>query len=156
VSFVSESANIRKNDWRKIMNTTNKYLQFDDPTILTFEFNVNEQFDFDSDFDDVDISTLVEMPDELEINWQEPVPVYLSVFINPDDSDAPYKINMKILAFFKVDRAVPESEAYQILQTEAASILLSYLRPMASMMVTASGFPPMTIPMLDFSDDDDD
>lgn len=137
------------------MNTINKYLQFDDPTITSFTINVNEEFDLDDNFEELDIKTIVEMPPELEINFNEPVPVYLNIFINPDDEKAPYEIDARITSMFTVSNDISETETLQILQTDVATILLSYLRPMVSMMTATSGFPAMTLPMLDFSDSDD-
>lgn len=137
------------------MNTPNKYLQFEDPTILKFEFNVNEDFDFENNADDTDISTLVEMPSQDEIDFSDEIPVYLSVFVNDDNDNAPYTINMQILSLFKVSEEIPEDDVLNLLQTDGASILLSYLRPMVSMMTSASGFPAMNLPTLDFSDSDD-
>lgn len=155
--FPSGRDTIVKNDWRGTMNTSSKYLQFEDPTILKFEFNVNEDFDFEnSSEDDSDISTLVEMPGQDDIDFTDEVPVYLTVFVNYDNDNAPYKINMRILSLFKVSDLVTDEDAMQLLQTDGASILLSYLRPMVSMMTSASGFPAMTLPALDFSDSDDD
>jgi len=136
------------------MNTTSKYLQFEDPTITTFNFDINEDFDFEEDFDDADISTLVEMPPADEIDFDDEIPVYLTVFINFDNENAPYKINARILSMFKVSKELTEDDALQILQTDGAAILLSYLRPIISMMTASSGFPAMTLPLLDFSDND--
>jgi len=138
------------------MNTPNKYLQFEDPTVLKFEFNVNDDFDFDDTTDDTDISTMVEMPSQEEIDFTDEIPVYLSVHVNYDNNNAPYKINMKILSLFKVSDLISADDAMQILQTDGASLLLSYLRPMVSMMTAASGFPAMTLPALDFTDSDND
>lgn len=139
-----------------IMNTTDKYLQFEDPTILKFNFQVNDEFDFDGPSDDTDISTMIEMPDESEIDFNDDIPVYLTVYVNYDMENSPYKIAARIFSLFKVSELLTSDDAFQMLQTEGASILLSYLRPIVSMMTTASGFPAMTIPMLDFSDDDDE
>lgn len=137
------------------MNTPSKYLQFEDPTVLKFDFQVNDNFDFDETVDDTDISTLVEMPSELEIDFTDDIPVYLTVFINYESNNAPYKITARILSLFRVSDILPHDEALQVLQNEGASILLSYLRPIMSMMTSASGFPAMTVPMLDFSDSED-
>ncbi len=136
------------------MNTTGKYLQFEDPTILTFNFDVNETFDFETDFDDADISTLVEMPSEMEIDFTDDIPVYLTIFINFNNDNSPYKINARIMSLFKVSNELTEDDALQMLQSDGASILLSYLRPIVSMMTASSGFPAMTLPLLDFSEND--
>jgi len=138
------------------MNTPNKYLEFENPTVLKFDFQVNDDFDFDDTIDDTDISTLVEMPTEDEIDFNEAIPVYLTIFINYENDNSPYKITARILSLFKVSNLLPQEDALQVLQDEGASILLSYLRPMVSMMTSASGFSAMTLPMLDFSDDDED
>ena len=134
------------------MNTPNKYLQFEDPTVLKFDFQVNDDFDFEDSVDDTDISTLVEMPSEDEIDFNDVIPVYLTLFINYESSNAPYKITTRIMSLFQVSNELIPDDALQTLQTEGASILLSYLRPMVSMMTTASGFSALTLPMLDFSD----
>jgi len=138
------------------MNTPNRYLQFEDPTVLKFEFQVNDNFDFEDTADDTDISTLVEIPNEADIDFDDDIPVYLSVFINYESDNAPYKITTKIMSLFKVSNLMSHEDALQILQTDSASILLSYLRPIISMMTAASGFEAMTVPMLDFSDSDND
>ncbi|WP_119318639.1 protein-export chaperone SecB [Companilactobacillus formosensis] len=136
------------------MNMTSKYLQFDNPTVLKFDFQVNDDFDFENDFDSADIGTLVEMPSEEEIDWNDDIPVYLTIFINQENDNVPYTITARIMTLFQVSELLPHSDALQLLQTDGASILLSYLRPMVSMMTSASGFPAMTLPILDFSDSD--
>ena len=136
------------------MNTPNKYLQFENPTVLKFNFQINDDFDFESTIDDTDISTLVEMPSESKIAFDGDIPVYLTVFINFEEANAPYKITTKILSLFQVSDRLSHEEALQILQNDGASILLSYLRPIVAMITSASGFPAMTLPMLDFSDSD--
>lgn len=137
------------------MNTPNKYLQFEDPTILKFDFQVNDDFDFDDKVEDTDISTLVEMPSELEIDFDDDIPVYLTLFINYESDNVPYKITTKILSLFKVSDELSADDALQTLQTDGATILLSYLRPIVSLMTSSSGFPAMTLPMLDFEDNDE-
>lgn len=136
------------------MNAIDKYLQFDDPSVLEFNFTINEEFDPTEAFHKLDIQTMVEIPREMDIDWDSAVPVYLSLFINLDQEEAPYKIVTKISSFFKVDDNISQLDALQILKTDAASILLSYLRPLVSMMTAASGFPAMTLPMIDFNADD--
>ncbi|WP_119327270.1 protein-export chaperone SecB [Companilactobacillus musae] len=137
------------------MNTPNKYLQFEDPTVLKFNFQVNDNFDFEGEIDDTDISTLVEMPSQSELDFSDEIPVYLTVFINYENNNSPYKITTRIFSLFKVSQILEPEDALQILQTEGASILLSYLRPIVSMMTASSGFEAMTLPMLDFSDEED-
>lgn len=137
------------------MNTPNKYLQFEDPTVLKFNFQINDNFDFEGIIDDTDISTLVEMPNESEIDFSDGIPVYLTVFINYENNNSPYKITTRIFSLFKVSELIEPDDALQILQTEGASILLSYLRPIISLMTASSGFEAMTLPMLDFSDEEE-
>lgn len=136
------------------MNTQGKYLQFANPTVLKFNFQVNDNFDYETGGTDTDINTIVEIPKQSEINYNDDIPVYLSVFINQDNDNAPYTIDAKILTLFRVDDALTRAETPLILQSEGASILLSYLRPMIAMMTAASGFQTMTLPMLDFSHED--
>lgn len=137
------------------MNAQGKYLQFEDPTVLKFDFEVNDDFDFENATDSSDINTIVEMPNTTEIDFNDDIPVYLTVFLNNDDDNAPYQITARIMTLFQVSDQLSDDEALQLLQNEGASILLSYLRPMVAMMTTASGFPVMTLPMLDFSDNED-
>lgn len=136
------------------MNMTSKYLQFENPTVLKFDFQVNDDFDFENDFDSADIGTLVEMPSEEEIDWNDDIPLYLTIFVNQENDNVPYTITARIMTLFQVSELLTHSDALQLLQTEGASLLLSYLRPMVSMMTSASGFPAMTLPVLDFSDSD--
>lgn len=137
------------------MNTQGKYLQFEDPTVLQFDFQVNEDYDFEASTGDSNINTVVEMPSAREIDFSDDIPVYLTVFLNDEDDNASYQITTRIMTLFQVSDQLSEDEALQLLQNEGASILLSYLRPMVAMMTSASGFPAMTLPMLDFSDNED-
>lgn len=137
------------------MNTQGKYLQFEDPTVLKFDFQVNDDYNFENSTDNSDINTVVEMPGENEIDFDDDIPVYLTIFLNSEDDNAPYQITARIMTLFQVSDLISDDDALQLLQNEGASILLSYLRPMVAMMTAASGFPAMTLPMLDFSDNDD-
>ena len=67
------------------MNMTSKYLQFENPTVLKFDFQVNDDFDFENDFDSADIGTLVEMPSEEEIDWNDDIPLYLTIFVRSEE-----------------------------------------------------------------------
>jgi len=58
------------------------------------------------------------------------------------------------MSLFKVSQELTDEEALQLLQTDGAAILLSYLRPTVSLMTASSGFPAMTLPFLNFSEND--
>lgn len=152
--FFLSNDKICKNERSGIMNIPNKHLQFEDPTVLKFNFQINDNFNFEDTIDNTDISTMVEMPSRSEIDFDSDIPVYLTVFINYENTNSPYKITMKIFSLFKVSQSLTHDDALEELQTEGASILLSYLRPLVAMITSASGFEAMTLPTLDFSDEE--
>lgn len=79
--------------------------------------------------------------------------VELTVKINYDDkgvreTDAPFWINVSYCSRFSWDNSVPEEMVDRLLQVNAPSVLLSYIRPLVAQITSSSPFPAYDIPFL--------
>lgn len=80
--------------------------------------------------------------------------VVLNIVIRADGEDTPFVIDADIMSTFKwdIESEEPAEQLIQnILEKNAPSILVGYLRPIIAMFTNCSGFPPYNLPLIDFS-----
>ena len=82
--------------------------------------------------------------------------VELIVKINYDnngirETDAPFWINVSYCSRFSWDNSVPEEMVDSLLQVNAPSVLLSYIRPLVAQITSSSPFPTYNIPFLNLT-----
>lgn len=70
--------------------------------------------------------------------------------IEADDKDTPFSLEIEMQSDFYLKESLPEKEVKILLQQNAPSLLLSYMRPIVS-EITGYGFQSFKLPFLDFT-----
>lgn len=77
--------------------------------------------------------------------------VYLALKIGDSSDESPFKLNITMSAKFKWGDDVETDKADLLLSKNAPALLLSYARPMISLILSQSGLPNFNIPFVDFT-----
>jgi preprotein translocase subunit SecB len=75
----------------------------------------------------------------------------LKIFDQEKLSEVPFFMQVSMKGFFRWDESMDEEIYKKLLRTNAPAILLSYIRPFVSQLTSASGYPPLILPLIDFS-----
>ena len=73
----------------------------------------------------------------------------LKLTIGEESKKNPFFINAKISSDFNWDKKFSEEKVIKLLNENAISLLISYLRPMIAQFTTYAGFMPFQLPYLD-------
>jgi preprotein translocase subunit SecB len=68
-----------------------------------------------------------------------------------DEIILPFSVSMKIEGVFAWEQNYEENEVNAFLETTGVSILYSYFRPIVTQNVIFAGYPPLFLPIIDFS-----
>ena len=120
--------------------------QFTDPELEKLEFDINEEYDVDK-FDGIMMNshTQVKLGDSNEAY------VALTLRIGSDEENQPFTILVKMSAKFSWEGDLEEKVVKSLLKSNAPAALLSYIRPIVSMMTMSSKYPALNIPFIDFT-----
>ena len=77
--------------------------------------------------------------------------VELEIKIGEDSSEFPFFINLIIGAHFKLDGEIQGISFDKLLEINAHTVLLSYARPIISLITTQAGMKPLNLPFLNFT-----
>lgn len=70
--------------------------------------------------------------------------------IEADDKDTPFSLESEMQSDFYLKESLPEKEVKILLQQNAPSLLLAYMRPIVS-AITGYSFQSFKLPFLDFT-----
>lgn len=70
--------------------------------------------------------------------------------IEADDKDTPFSLEIEMQSDFYLKESLPEKEVKILLQQNAPSLLLVYMRPIVS-AITGYSFQSFKLPFLDFT-----
>lgn len=121
--------------------------QFSDPKLRSLQFNVNEHFSKESYSgftfkNDVSKAILIENKEAI---------VSLKLCIGETSEKYPFNIELEIYAKFICDE---EAMFQQLIDTNAPAMLLSYARPIISLVTSQSGYPAFNLPFMNFTKDE--
>ena len=125
------------------------FFQFSNPELVDIKFTKNEDFSeqlfggFNLD-NDITISILDE-----ELNNE--AMVSLTINIGEPSAQFPFCLSITMSANFRCDKSQTD-KFKQLLETNAPALLLSYARPIVSIITSQSGFPTLNIPFMNFQD----
>lgn len=77
--------------------------------------------------------------------------ILMTIDVNSSDEKAPLELSITMGANFSWDNSIKPLESEQFLNTNAPSLLLSYIRPIVATLTSNSGFNPINIPFMDFT-----
>lgn len=118
------------------------------PLVKKMDFLSNTEFD--QNINKANINIDIKITNELSTT-QNKAQVFLMIMLNTekDIKDVPFILKSEILGQFSWEENATEAEISDFLNSVAPSILLSYMRPIISNIITYSGLPPYIIPFLD-------
>lgn len=123
--------------------------QFTNPALVGLEFGLNDKFELN---EDKEINTKVNMSVSVEkIDGTNEACVSLKVEIGGKEADAPFFITATEVAKFKWDDSLKAEMVDSLLNQNAPSLLLSYVRPIIAQITSASPFEAYNIPFINFT-----
>lgn len=123
--------------------------QFTNPALVNLEFGVNEEFDIKED-KEVDLSINMSVQIDRKENRSEAL-VGLTFEIGSKQDNAPFYIKAVEKANFRWGEGLDNSMVDRLLNQNAPSLLLSYLRPVVVQITAASPFNAYNIPFINFT-----
>ena len=125
------------------------------PQLLEVTYIVNEDFKNSNNSDNIKLEansvTTVEM---ITDNTGAKVIFSLKIFDQEKLSEVPFFMRVSMQGFFRWAENMEEELYKKLLRTNAPAILLSYMRPFVSQLTSASGYPPLIFPLIDFTSND--
>lgn len=120
--------------------------QFTDPELEKLEFDINAEYDADK-FDGI----LMESHTQVKRDDSNEAYVALTLRIGSNEENQPFIILVKMSANFSWEENLEEKLVKSLLKSNAPAALLSYIRPIVSMMTVSSKYPALNIPFIDFT-----
>lgn len=121
------------------------FFQFSDPQLINLEFIINEGFDEDL-FSGFSIKSEVHNG-IIEENKEALVSLKLS--IGDKSEKSPFHILIVMSANFTCDK---KDFFDRLLKTNAPALLLSYARPIISLITAQAGYPSFNLPFMNFTE----
>lgn len=126
--------------------------QISQPQLLEVTYIINEDFNNSDNADNIKLEansvTTVEM---LTDDTGAKVIFTLKIFDQEKLSEVPFFMQISMQGFFRWDESMEEEIYKKLLSTNAPAILLSYIRPFVSQLTSAFGYPPLILPLIDFT-----
>lgn len=120
--------------------------QFTDPHIVNLQFSINEEFE-EEKFEGFGIESEVS---NAVIEENREAFVRLRLFIGQNDASTPFVCNIEMVGKFKVEEETSPEFFQSLLDANAPALLMSYARPIVSIVTAQAGFPSFNIPFVNF------
>ncbi len=130
------------------MPEVSSYLTMRDVKLLRVDYGVNEKYEIQHEKTDITIE-LNTVHKVKKLKNKKMAIVSLEVKLFQRKPEYPIWVNIKNQATFEWQE--DSSKLDEMLDVVAPAHLLSYIRPIVSQLTTMSGFPPLILPLLDFS-----
>ncbi|HAN09062.1 MAG TPA: hypothetical protein DCP90_00430 [Clostridiales bacterium] len=117
-----------------------------------FEFNINEDFNIDK-MDGLKIDTKTEI-ERFEGNAK--INLKVNIFEKKEEfiETAPFFIKVVMEGIFEWDITLDDEMLKYLLNSNAPAILFSYIRPHILNITVSAGFPPVILPLMDFTENE--
>lgn len=122
--------------------------QFTTPSLITMAINVNRDFEHCNEEVEITMSMRVEV--QRKENEKEAT-VDLHLEIGDESSMSPYHLIAVEEARFRWHEDLPEDKVNNLLNQNAPSLLLSYLRPVVMQTTSVTPFGGYDIPFINFT-----
>lgn len=120
--------------------------QFTDPHIVNLDFKVNEGFQ-EEVFEGFEIGSEVS---HAIIEENKEAFVRLCVSIGKENVSTPFVCTVEMVAKFKTEEVCSPEFFQKLLSANAPALLMSYARPIISIVTAQAGFPSFNIPFINF------
>lgn len=123
--------------------------QFSNPSLTKMEFCINEDFENSRD---KEVKIAVNMGIQIDrSSTDNNARVSLTLEIGKKDSADPFYVSATEMAEFRWPDALNNEMVEKLLNQNAPSLLLGYLRPIISQITAASPYNAYNLPFIDFS-----
>ena len=123
--------------------------QFSNPSLTKMEFCINEEFESSQD---KEVKIAVNMGIQIDrSSTDNNARVSLTLEIGKKDSEDPFYVCATEMAEFRWSGALNNEMVEKMLNQNAPSLLLGYLRPIISQITAASPYNAYNLPFIDFS-----
>ena len=123
--------------------------QFSNPSLTKMEFCINEEFESSQD---KEVKIAVNMGVQIDRSATDNnARVSLTLEIGKKDSEDPFYVCATEMAEFRWSEALNNEMVEKMLNQNAPSLLLGYLRPIISQITAASPYNADNLPFIDFS-----
>lgn len=123
--------------------------QFSNPSLTKMEFCINEEFESSQD---KEVKIAVNMGVQIDRNATDNnARVSLTLEIGKKDSEDPFYVCATEMAEFRWSEALNNEMVEKMLNQNAPSLLVGYLRPIISQITAASPYNAYNLPFIDFS-----
>lgn len=123
--------------------------QFSNPSLTKMEFCINEEFESSQD---KEVKIAVNMGVQIDRSATDNnARVSLTLEIGKKDSEDPFYVCATEMAEFRWSEALNNEMVEKMLNQNAPSLLVGYLRPIISQITAASPYNAYNLPFIDFS-----
>ena len=124
--------------------------QYKKPYLQKVDYLINKEFDPKGKSSvEIQVNMSVELNKDSELSEAT---VALHVEIGEKDERSPYYIAVTEEARFKWDSGLTEEQIDRLLNQNAPTLLLSYIRPLVSQVTASSPYGAYDIPFMNFTD----
>ena len=116
--------------------------QFTNPVVSRFDFHLNKNYEAADRNVALKLTMKVNTDDEGEA--QKHVELNMSI----GDEDSPFTISAIIGASFRWDPSLDKETVENLIQKNAVSLLIGYLRPIISQFTVQAGIEPFNLPFI--------
>ena len=126
------------------------HFQLRNQKLLFIKYGINETFIFPKDQ-----NLELQINSEIIVNKKEEervaeVRLKIKVFEEQEDPTVPFKLEVVNKGLFKWSQEV-DDKIDTLLNMNAPAILLSYVRPLITQFTSYSNYPPLILPLMDFT-----
>ena len=133
-----------------VFKMKNSRLQFKNPKLLKLNYGLNTNFKNEGYINlDMKSKTSIKKGDSTAFVLLE-----LKVFDNNSTVNVPFYIDISMEGQFFWDGGFNEKDIGKLLKSNGPAILLSYIRPYISNITVGAGFPPLILPLIDFTENE--
>lgn len=128
----------------------NSRLQFKNPRLLKLDYMLNKNFKNEGYINlDVKSNTSIKKSENIAF-----VSLELNIFDKANSDNNPFYIDICMDGQFFWDESFTKEQIDKLLKANGSAILLSYIRPYITTITVGAGFPPLILPLMDFTDND--
>lgn len=122
--------------------------KFNNPVLEHLEFGINDKFE-EEKYHGIEINGETQIT---RVKNKEKALVKLCLYIGEQTDAAPFWIKVSMRAKFVWEKNMKPELVERLLQANAPSLLLSYIRPIVSNITSNTQFPTFNIPFMDMQD----
>lgn len=127
------------------------YFQFEDPRIVRLDFHINEEFDREQ-FKGFEIENEVSNA-VIEEGKEALVKLSICIGNEKEKETVPFSVVIEMVGKFRMEEVVSEETFQTCLDVNAPSLLMSYARPIVTLVTAQAGFPAFNLPFVNFTEE---